>query len=59
MFVGLILVLVGVMWLLESLGVIAPDWTDSAWPVILIALGAWMVYRHVRLGRRGWRGGWR
>lgn len=59
MLVGLILLAVGVMWLLESLGLITPDWTDSAWPVILIALGAWMIYHRARFGRRGWLCTWR
>ncbi len=58
MFVGLILLFVGVMWLLESLGVITPEWTEAIWPVLLIALGAWMIYLHTRFGRRGWRRLW-
>ncbi|MCK9485408.1 MAG: DUF5668 domain-containing protein [Dehalococcoidia bacterium] len=59
MLVALFLVLVGVMWLMESLGIVSPDWTDSAWPVILTALGGRVIYSHTRFGRRDWRRMWR
>lgn len=59
MIVGLILLLFGVMWLLETLGVVTPDWTAVIWPIVLIAVGAWLVYNHARWGRRGWWKAWR
>ena len=50
--IGLLLVVAGVMFLLQSLGV----WTirgDVVWPVILIALGAAMILGVLPGRRRG------
>jgi phage shock protein C len=45
---GGILILIGVYFLLVNLGLL--NWLDwnIAWPVILIALGVWLVVRRLR-----------
>ncbi|HEY8759454.1 MAG TPA: DUF5668 domain-containing protein [Candidatus Dormibacteraeota bacterium] len=45
---GGILILIGIYFLLANLGLL--NWLDwnIAWPVILIALGIWLVVRRLR-----------
>ncbi|UCC44482.1 MAG: hypothetical protein JSU65_00710 [Candidatus Zixiibacteriota bacterium] len=45
MFVGVLLLLLGVLMLLDQLGYIYGDYWDYFWPVALIALGASMVFK--------------
>jgi uncharacterized sodium:solute symporter family permease YidK len=49
---GVLLVLVGVVLLLDSLGVIEGVGFGELWPLLLIAIGATIVYERVR---RSWR----
>jgi len=44
MFVGVFILLLGVLMLLEELGIIYGDWSDYILPIALIALGASMAF---------------
>jgi hypothetical protein len=54
---GLVIVAVGVIALLESLGVIDGSVWQYAWPVILIIIGLSFVFGRFRRHRRWWWGG--
>ncbi|MCK5126384.1 MAG: hypothetical protein KAR42_09020 [candidate division Zixibacteria bacterium] len=44
MFLGIVLVLVGSIWLLNEFGIIYWNNWGKLWPVIVIALGAKMIF---------------
>ena len=46
MFIGILLLLFGVLLLLDQLGIIYGDFWDYLWPVALIALGGSMIFEH-------------
>lgn len=48
MFVGILLLILGVLLLLEQLGIIQTSAWGLIWPIALIALGASMVFRHTK-----------
>ncbi len=52
MALGVMLVVIGVLFLLNSLGVIAGVGFRELWPAILIAVGVAIIYDRVR---RSWR----
>jgi TM2 domain-containing membrane protein YozV len=43
---ALILIILGVAFLLGNLGVLSGYWLERGWPLLLIAIGVWMVIRH-------------
>lgn len=45
MFFGLIIVLIGVIFLLQNLGVITGDAWNYIWPAIIILIGLSMLFR--------------
>lgn len=45
MFFGLIIVLIGVVFLLQNLGVITGDAWNYIWPVIIILIGLSMLFK--------------
>lgn len=45
MFVGILLLILGVLLLLEQLGIIETSAWGLIWPIALIALGASMIFR--------------
>jgi hypothetical protein len=49
---GIILIIVGAIFLLDSLGVIDDVSFSELWPILLIALGVMIVYDRLR---RAWR----
>ncbi len=53
MFFGLALVIVGIIFLLEKLGIISGSIWGYVWPSLVILLGLFMV-----LGKRRWKKGW-
>jgi hypothetical protein len=55
---GLVLLAVGFAWFAESVGWIDAAWRASAWPVILIVVGSWLVYLRIRHGRHAWHRAW-
>ena len=46
MFIGILLLILGVLLLLEQLGIIETSAWGLIWPIALIALGASMVFKH-------------
>jgi TM2 domain-containing membrane protein YozV len=44
---AIILIALGLLFLLHSLGVLGSWWIGHSWPWILIALGAWLVFRRL------------
>jgi hypothetical protein len=49
---GIILIIIGAIFLLDSLGVIDDVSFGELWPILLIALGVMIVYDRLR---RAWR----
>ena len=59
---AVVLIVVGTLLLLHTLGVFEEKWVSRAWPVLLIGIGAWLLYRRTRdtgstNGAGGRRGG--
>ena len=46
MFIGIILVAMGVLMILEKMGFIYGSVWDYIWPIALIALGADFIFKH-------------
>jgi hypothetical protein len=44
---AIILIALGVLLLLDNLGVLSFRWTAQFWPVMLIALGLWLAFRRM------------
>jgi len=45
---AVVLIVIGMLLLLHTLGVFEEEWVSRAWPVILIGVGAWLLYRRTR-----------
>jgi hypothetical protein len=45
---AVVLIVIGLVLLLHTLGVFEDEWIGRAWPVIIIAAGAWLLYRRTR-----------
>ena len=52
-FGALVLIVIGLVLLLHTLGVFEDEWIGRAWPLILIGIGAWLLYRRTREVPRG------
>jgi hypothetical protein len=50
---AIVLIVVGVVLLLQTLGVLEEEWISRAWPLIIVGLGAWLLYRRTRETPRG------
>ncbi len=42
---AVVLIVLGVLFLLGNFGILSRNWFDHGWPILLIALGIWMVIR--------------
>ncbi len=42
---AIILIVLGVLFLLGNIGILSEHWLDRGWPILLIALGVWIVIR--------------
>jgi TM2 domain-containing membrane protein YozV len=47
-FGAVVLIVIGLVLLLHTLGIFEDEWIGRAWPLILIGLGAWLLYRRTR-----------
>ncbi|HVJ09578.1 MAG TPA: DUF5668 domain-containing protein [Acidisarcina sp.] len=45
---AIVLIGLGVLFLLSSLGIFSMHWIGHGWPIFLIALGGWLIYRRTR-----------
>jgi len=52
-FGAVVLIVIGLVLLLHTLGIFEDEWIGRAWPLILIGLGAWLLYRRTRDLPRG------
>jgi hypothetical protein len=47
-FGAVVLIVIGLVLLLHTLGVFEDEWIGRAWPVVIIGAGAWLLYRRTR-----------
>ncbi len=45
---AIVLIIVGMLFLFSTLGFLRFDWIGHGWPIIVIAVGAWLLVRHMR-----------
>ena len=50
---AVVLIGLGMLFLLSSLGIFRDEWLGRTWPLVLIGIGAWLVYRRTREGQGG------
>jgi hypothetical protein len=50
---AVVLIIIGIVLLLQTLGVFEQEWISRAWPVVIIGVGAWLLYRRTRDTPRG------
>ena len=50
---AVVLIIIGLVLLLQTLGVFEGEWISRAWPVAIIGVGAWLLYRRTRDTPRG------
>ena len=55
-FGAIVLIVIGLVLLLHTLGIFEDEWIGRAWPLILIGIGGWLLYRRtVEVPRGGGR----
>jgi ABC-type nickel/cobalt efflux system permease component RcnA len=45
---AIILIGLGILFLFGSLGLLHHDWIAHAWPLLIIGLGIWIIFRRMR-----------
>jgi LiaI-LiaF-like transmembrane region/B-box zinc finger len=45
---AIILIAIGVVLLMQTLGVFDTEWIGRTWPILLIGIGGWLLYRRAR-----------
>jgi hypothetical protein len=45
---AIVLIVIGVVLLMQTLGVFETEWVGRAWPILLIGIGGWLLYRRAR-----------
>jgi hypothetical protein len=50
---AVVLIVIGVLLLLQTLGIFEGDWIGRAWPLIIIGAGVWLLYRKTLDARGG------
>jgi TM2 domain-containing membrane protein YozV len=45
---AIVLIVIGLVLLLHTLGIFEDEWIGRAWPLIIIGVGAWLLYRRTR-----------
>ncbi|MBX6360181.1 B-box zinc finger protein [Pseudacidobacterium ailaaui] len=45
---AIVLIAAGMLFLFSTLGILRFDWVGRGWPIIVIAVGAWLLFRHMR-----------
>jgi len=49
MFIGILLIIVGSVFFLKTLGILTQDAWNLVWPLALIAFGLYLLYKNYRL----------
>jgi hypothetical protein len=52
-FGAIVLIVIGLVLLLHTLGIFEDEWIGRAWPILIIGVGAWLLYRRTRDLPRG------
>jgi cell wall-active antibiotic response 4TMS protein YvqF/B-box zinc finger protein len=47
---AVVLIVIGAVLLLQTLGIFEDEWIGRAWPLIIIGVGVWLLYRKTRGG---------
>jgi hypothetical protein len=50
---AVVLIVVGTLFLLSTLGLFRLHWIGHSWPLLIIFIGAWTLFSRVRSGRQG------
>ncbi len=50
---AVVLIVIGIVLLLQTLGVFEEEWISRAWPLAIIGVGAWLLYRRTQDTPRG------
>ena len=50
---AIVLIAVGLVLLLQTLGIFEQEWISRAWPLIIIGVGGWLLYRRTQDPRGG------
>jgi TM2 domain-containing membrane protein YozV len=45
---AVVLIVIGLMLLCKTLGIFGEEWVDRSWPLVIVGLGAWLLYRRTR-----------
>lgn len=45
---AIVLIVVGLLFLLSTLGILDTDWISRGWPVLVLLLGLWLLFRRAR-----------
>lgn len=45
---AIVLIVIGLLLLFQTLGVFGGEWVDRSWPLLIVGLGAWLLYRRTR-----------
>ena len=45
---AIVLISVGLLFLLSTLGILNEDWIGRGWPILILLLGLWLLFRRVR-----------
>jgi TM2 domain-containing membrane protein YozV len=45
---AIVLIVIGLFLLFQTLGLFRGEWVDRSWPLLIVGLGAWLLYRRTR-----------
>jgi TM2 domain-containing membrane protein YozV len=45
---AVVLIVIGLFLLFQTLGILRADWIDRGWPLLIVGLGVWLLYRRTR-----------
>jgi hypothetical protein len=45
---AVVLIVIGLFLLFQTLGIFRADWIDRGWPLLIVGLGVWLLYRRTR-----------
>ena len=53
---GVMLVLIGIVWLLESMGILTVAMSQVVWPIVVIVLGVMLIFKKPWHRHHHWMG---